>query len=1013
MKKLLFNKSRIVGVVADNKEATEAQRDENYFRDSNVFRGKVEGSDSNFSLLKIEIRRKWLLTLIVVVCNLFVVSAQLHQTTVPASEKFKLDQKIYEGLEVKKFPELNRERLKSEDAKDLEMNVPPRFGYRHLTDMNTKNSGKWMELPNGDKLWLLKISIPNALSINLLYDKFWLPEKGMLFLYNEDKTTKLGAFTAANNKGKAEEVRGFATDLIYGNTVILEYYQPKEVVEEPVISIQYVVEGYRYIKNSLSNSGGCQVNVNCPEGAGWQLEKNAVALIVVNGYRYCTGALMRNTADNNRALFLTADHCLGGWANNVKHDAMSNKFLDHWTFWWQYESPNCSNPAIEPVRKSTSGAVVLANAGSTDFALLELNENPSQLTNSSVAYLGWERLNPKSGGVGIHHPSGDIKKIATFTMTPKSTAYSNTNVNQAANHWMVNWVSTATNHGVTEGGSSGSPLLNSNKRVIGQLHGGSASCTQKEAPDWYGKFSLSWDGNRPERRLKDWLDPLQYNVMYLDSSSGLGGDFHIRNSVFDSGVEPDANTPANELYISPDIWVRNFNDNGLVHQNATHHPYQLNYVYVRVKNRGTVVTSANSLVQLHWSKASTASTWPKFWNGSYWFNGVPTGGVIGVNEIPILQPGEETILKFPWRVPNPNNYVVMDSQQPGHFCLIARVLSEEDPMTFMETSDVVENVQNNNNIAWKNLSVVDITPEGYNGASVLVGNPFDGKRVYSLDFLVGRGEVNQTLFREAEITATLDPVLYRAWERGGRRGQQIERVERENTIRIAGPEARLDNVVFYPDEFGVLSLTFNFLTGTYTDQRQYHYNVVQIDADNHKVIGGEGFVINKTSRQIFRANAGAVNSVRAGEVVSISAADIGEEAAYRWYDDQGELVSSSKEFLMNIEKPTRLQLEVTALADGFKDYDFINIDLKPSTLGIITPNPASTSVEIEYDVRSDKAAYIELIPIYEASGNGKKFSLDTHNNKITINISAFTKGVYSVVLYSDGERIDVKKLIIQ
>ena len=58
------------------------------------------------------------------------------------------------------------------------------------------NAGNWTVLTNGDKLWTMEISSPNALSINLLYDKFWLPEGTSLFLYSKDKKQYMGGFTS-------------------------------------------------------------------------------------------------------------------------------------------------------------------------------------------------------------------------------------------------------------------------------------------------------------------------------------------------------------------------------------------------------------------------------------------------------------------------------------------------------------------------------------------------------------------------------------------------------------------------------------------------------------------------------------------------------------------------------------------------------------------------------------------------------------------------------------------------
>lgn len=148
----------------------------------------------------------------------------------------------------------------------------------------------------------------------------------------------------SRNKGTTREPGGFATGLLYGNTIVVEYYLPREVKESGIISIVGVVHGYRYINipsystQSLGSSGACQVNVNCPEGANWQEEKNAVALILVDENRYCTGSLINTTHNDNRPLFLTADHCLGGWANSTKHDAITNPNLSHWSFYWHYES---------------------------------------------------------------------------------------------------------------------------------------------------------------------------------------------------------------------------------------------------------------------------------------------------------------------------------------------------------------------------------------------------------------------------------------------------------------------------------------------------------------------------------------------------------------------------------------------------------------------------------------------------------------------------------------------------
>ena len=113
-------------------------------------------------------------------------------------------------------------------------------------------------------------------------------------------------------------------------------------------------------------------------------------MILVDGYRWCTGSLVNTTANDFRPLLLTADHCLevlkdGGY---IKWDAVTHNspYLLDWTFYWHYESPQCTD-VVEPAHITTTGARLVANNSITDFALLNLegdqvlndaNSNPNR-----------------------------------------------------------------------------------------------------------------------------------------------------------------------------------------------------------------------------------------------------------------------------------------------------------------------------------------------------------------------------------------------------------------------------------------------------------------------------------------------------------------------------------------------------------------------------------------------------------------------------------------------------------
>ncbi len=406
------------------------------------------------------------------------------------------------------MPALDMAKIEAEDKEDEEYDMPPRFGYPHFVDYDLNNSGTWYELPNGDKLWQLNVVCPGALSVNFCYDKFWIPKGGKFFIYSKDRKQYIGAFTSRNNKGDSINIRGFATDLIYCNDVILEYYQPKEVISNAIISIDYIVHGYRFIKienKYIGDAGNCMVNVNCEEGQEWQNEKNAIARVLIEGIAFCTGSLITTTNLDEKPIFLTANHCISSAGKNAEDDPN----LDYTIFSWKYEAPGCDN--VNSISYySTSGAEVLANHQQMDFALLRLTEDPKNLSNYIPFYLGWDCSGYCSNsGVCIHHPKGDLKKISSVAYQPLLGNLS----------WRVQWKSTENGHGTTENGSSGAPLLTAEHKVIGQLETGASDCENLGGNDIFKRFDLSWNGNNNDsihRRLSCWLDSLNTGLQAIE-----------------------------------------------------------------------------------------------------------------------------------------------------------------------------------------------------------------------------------------------------------------------------------------------------------------------------------------------------------------------------------------------------------------------------------------------------------------------------------------------------------------
>lgn len=429
--------------------------------------------------------------------GIFSIYAQLSNGGEPLS--FQLEKSNYiSSIEALEMPFVDEEVLRAEDQiLDTLPGMPYRFGFNHEVNLNTDNSGTWDEIPNFGRIWRLKVKSENARSINLTFNNYRLPEGAELFIYNESRTEVLGAFTNENN----QEHRHFSTTLIGGDAVTIEYFEPMNAEFEGELNLMWVTHGYRGPKDYLKafgSSGSCNLNVACPEANGWEDQINSVAMMVTGGSGFCTGTLINNTAEDGTPYFLTADHCYSDPST--------------WVFWFNWQSATCSNPGSSPSYNSISGATLRARNSTSDFCLVEIN---SDVPESFGAYwAGWNRTTDATLTetiTGIHHPSADIKKFSYATGGVTSANYLG-NAGSGTSHWRITWSGGTT----TEGGSSGSALFDSNKRIIGQLHGGYAACGNTD-PDYYGKLGISWTGGGSNStRLSNWLDPLNTGVTVLD-----------------------------------------------------------------------------------------------------------------------------------------------------------------------------------------------------------------------------------------------------------------------------------------------------------------------------------------------------------------------------------------------------------------------------------------------------------------------------------------------------------------
>ena len=398
-------------------------------------------------------------------------------------------------------------------AKPRNEKEPMQAGYTlDVSQYNLNKAGIWDSISTSSFIWRLTYHVADAFALNLYLSHFNLQSGDRLFIYGPNKSHPRGAFTSLNN---AEYL---CTDFVEGDDITIELNTCKKKNSLPFETAEIGLKLPTQDEKDFGGAGICEVQVNCAEGDDWQQQKKGVSRILVKqGSQtfWCTGTLINNTRLDGTAYFLTANHC-GETATIIDYS--------NWLFFFNYEAAGCEKLVIEPEAQTISGSKLLANSVSgtsagSDFKLLLLNQN---VPIDNPYYNGWNRSGDVSlSGVSIHHPQGDVKMISTFTAPLVSSYYNSVSEDPEGKYWRVYWSETQNGHGVTEGGSSGSPIFDQNGLVVGSLTGGGASCTFLDDADYYGKLSVSWQPttvNDSTRVLSYWLDPDHTEVLKLPGS---------------------------------------------------------------------------------------------------------------------------------------------------------------------------------------------------------------------------------------------------------------------------------------------------------------------------------------------------------------------------------------------------------------------------------------------------------------------------------------------------------------
>ncbi len=404
-----------------------------------------------------------------------------------------------------RMPPVDAELLRAEDALAEELGLAPRFAAPLPVRVSPWTHGAWEALGDGRAVWRLRLASDGALSLNLGFTRFFLPPGARLFLYSPDLRHVRGPFTAADNHDHGQ----LWTPVVFGDAVVVELVVPEAERGAVVLELTSVNHDYRgFGRPSSPESGSCNVDVRCAVGGPWRPQIRSVAVISTGGSTFCTGVLVNDAARDFKPYFLTARHC-----------GITSSAAPSLVTYWNYENSACRGTpggggvGDGTLSQYTTGSTFRAANAFSDFTLVELSSRPDPAY--KVFWAGWDRSDANAtSGTCIHHPSTDEKRITFFDAPTTITSYYDPGVPGDSSHLHVAW-----SLGVTEGGSSGSPLFDQNQRVVGQLHGGPSYCGAGDLSDYYGRFFASWPGGGTSAsRLSDWLDAAGSGVMAIDGA---------------------------------------------------------------------------------------------------------------------------------------------------------------------------------------------------------------------------------------------------------------------------------------------------------------------------------------------------------------------------------------------------------------------------------------------------------------------------------------------------------------
>lgn len=355
-------------------------------------------------------------------------------------------------------------------------------------------------------------------------------------------------------------------------------------------------------------------------------------------------------------------------------------------------------------------------------------------------------------------------------------------------------------------------------------------------------------------------------------------------NIRDRGEEP--NIDNGPMWRSQDIWIRNQPDgfSNQTHENPEYSPTDPVFVYVRVRNRGCQSSLGDETLTLNWAKAGTSLSWPGNWDGSLTSPAL-MGNSVGTQNIPVIRPQGSTIVEFQWFPPNPADYNGINNE-PFHFCLLARQVSLIDPMTSPEGANLNANVRNNNNIAWKNITVVDMMQRRqFMGSIIEIRNSTRLAANQSIEINIDQSQLFAEKMFNNNLVLKVDEKLRERFARISKNNKGLKPLNEKGEYVLTSLPIIIDGILLEKQESRQISIEFR--GGEKMRFREpININVIQRTEDKRNIVGGVTYTVvtEKASEDQKKPN------------MELTPLTYGGKSYYNWYTTKGRIITTNSNF---------------------------------------------------------------------------------------------------------------------